>query len=49
MSLYDYEPSGYREWFINSGKFKFGTPNRSQVFASQALQDIVAVAVLEAQ
>lgn len=49
MSLYDYEPSGYREWFVNSGKFRFGTPNRAEVYTSQALQDVVAISVLEAQ
>lgn len=49
MSLYDYGPGGYREWFINSGKFRFGSTNRAEVFASQPLQDIAAVSVLEAQ
>jgi hypothetical protein len=48
-SLFDYSPSGYREWFVNSGKFRFGDPNRCEVFTSQQLQDVVAVTVLEAQ
>lgn len=49
MSLFDYEPTGYREWFVNSGKFRFGSPNRAEVYTSQSLQDVVAVSVLEAQ
>ena len=49
MSQYDFNPSGYREWFVNSGKFRFGNPNRSEVFTSQTILDVVAVTVLEAQ
>ncbi|MGI9142728.1 MAG: hypothetical protein ACR2IJ_06010 [Fluviibacter sp.] len=48
-SLVDFGPGGYKEWFINSGKYRFGNPNRAEVFASQAIQDVVAVAVVEAQ
>lgn len=48
-SVYDYEPTGYREWFINSSKYRYGTIDKPTVLASDRLQDIVAISVLEAQ
>ena len=34
---------------MNSGKYRYGSTDRAQVFASQSLQDVVAVSVLECQ
>ena len=49
MSFYDYDPSGYREWWINSNKYIYGTTDKPTVMPSQKLLDVVAMTVLEAQ
>jgi hypothetical protein len=43
MPLYDYDPSGYREWFINSNKYAYGTTDAPTVMPSQKLLDVVAM------
>ena len=48
-SLFNYEPSGWREWHVNTGRYRFGNANRAEVYTSQSLQDVVAVTVLEFQ
>lgn len=53
MAFYDYNPSGYREWWINSNKFMPGIPLSSAdhpyVRPSQSILDIAAMTVVEAQ
>ena len=48
-SVYDYEPSGYHEWFVNAAKYRYGNLNKPQVIPSYRLRDITAISVLEAQ
>lgn len=48
-SVYDYDPTGYREWFMNSAKYRFGTINHPQVTLARPLNNVVAVTILEAQ
>ncbi len=48
-SIYDYDPTGYREWFVNSLRWKYGDTNFADVQTNQAIQDVIAVSVLEAQ
>jgi len=49
MAFYDFNPSGYREWFVNSNKYYAGSADHPQVMPSQKVLDIAAMTVLEAQ
>lgn len=48
-SIYDYDPTGYREWFVNSLRWKYGDTNFADVQTNESIQDVLAVSVLEAQ
>jgi hypothetical protein len=47
--IYDYDPPSYREWFVNSLRYKSGGPNRPTVFANSPITEVVALTILEAQ
>lgn len=49
MSLTDFGPGGYREWFINSLRYDTGNQNVPTVVTSQDITDVEAMTVLEAQ
>jgi hypothetical protein len=48
-SVFDYDPPSYREWFVNSLRWKSGDVNKPTVFANSPITDVVAISVLEAQ
>lgn len=47
--IYDYSPTGYKEWFVNSSKYRFGTTDRPVMVPAERVNDALAVTVLEAQ